>query len=79
MLLQMQKYLATNRFSFLRSKTSVAVDADRKNGIQQLLTTQKPEVILLDDATNTKVKAGFIFYSLMESCILMILCYPLGT
>jgi tetraacyldisaccharide 4'-kinase len=43
----------------------VAVD-DRKNGIQQLLSqTQKPEVILLDDAyQHRKVKAGFIFYSL---------------
>jgi tetraacyldisaccharide 4'-kinase len=39
MLLQMQKYLATNRFSFIRSsKHQVAVDADRKNGIQQLLS-----------------------------------------
>jgi tetraacyldisaccharide 4'-kinase len=45
----------------------VAVDADRKNGIQQLLSqTQKPEVILLDDAyQHRKVKAGFIFYSLL--------------
>jgi len=39
----------------------VAVDADRKNGIEQLLSqTQKPEVILLDDAfQHRKVKAGF--------------------
>jgi tetraacyldisaccharide 4'-kinase len=39
----------------------VAVDADRKNGIQQLLSQEpKPEVILLDDAfQHRKVKAGF--------------------
>jgi tetraacyldisaccharide 4'-kinase len=45
----------------------LAVDADRKNGIQQLLSqTQKARVILLDDAyQHRKVKAGFIFYSLL--------------
>jgi tetraacyldisaccharide 4'-kinase len=39
----------------------VAVDANRKNGIEQLLSQkQKPEVILLDDAfQHRKVKAGF--------------------
>jgi len=39
----------------------VAVDANRKNGIEQLLTqTEKPEIILLDDAyQHRKVKAGF--------------------
>ena len=39
----------------------VAVDADRKNGIEQLLTLEKkPKVILLDDAfQHRKVKAGF--------------------
>jgi tetraacyldisaccharide 4'-kinase len=39
----------------------VAVDADRKNGIQQILSQKdKPEVILLDDAyQHRKVKAGF--------------------
>ncbi|MEO8254245.1 MAG: tetraacyldisaccharide 4'-kinase [Flavobacterium sp.] len=39
----------------------VAVDANRKNGIEQLLSkNQKPEVILLDDAyQHRKVKAGF--------------------
>ncbi|MBA0884788.1 tetraacyldisaccharide 4'-kinase [Flavobacterium undicola] len=39
----------------------VAVDANRKNGIEQLLSkTPKPEVILLDDAyQHRKVKAGF--------------------
>ena len=39
----------------------VAVDVDRKNGIEQLLyQTSKPEIILLDDAfQHRKVKAGF--------------------
>jgi tetraacyldisaccharide 4'-kinase len=39
----------------------VAVDADRRNGIEQLLLqNKKPEVILLDDAyQHRKVKAGF--------------------
>lgn len=39
----------------------VAVDADRKNGIEKLLAqSKKPEVILLDDAfQHRKVKAGF--------------------
>jgi len=45
----------------------VAVDADRKNGIEQLLSqTEKPEIILLDDAfQHRKVKAGF--YILLTS------------
>lgn len=45
----------------------VAVDADRCNGIQQLLNQDtKPEVILLDDAfQHRKVKAGF--YILLSS------------
>jgi tetraacyldisaccharide 4'-kinase len=38
----------------------VAVDADRRNGIEQLLNKSKPEIILLDDAfQHRKVKAGF--------------------
>lgn len=39
----------------------VAVDADRKNGIEQLLNQEsRPEIILLDDAfQHRKVKAGF--------------------
>ena len=39
----------------------VAVDANRKNGIEQLLSqSKKPDVILLDDAfQHRKVKAGF--------------------
>jgi len=45
----------------------VAVDTDRKNGIEQLLSLpEKPEVILLDDAyQHRKVKAGF--YILLTS------------
>ncbi|MFV5699469.1 tetraacyldisaccharide 4'-kinase [Flavobacterium sp. ZT3R17] len=45
----------------------VAVDANRKNGIEQLLSqSNKPEVILLDDAfQHRKVKAGF--YILLTS------------
>lgn len=45
----------------------VAVDADRRNGIEQLLSQeQKPEIILLDDAyQHRKVKAGF--YILLTS------------
>ncbi|MFV8372540.1 tetraacyldisaccharide 4'-kinase [Flavobacterium sp. LB2P74] len=45
----------------------VAVDADRENGIEQLLSQSiKPEVILLDDAfQHRKVKAGF--YILLTS------------
>jgi len=40
---------------------TVAVDANRKNGIERLLSLEKtPEVILLDDAfQHRKVKAGF--------------------
>ena len=43
------------------SNIQVAVDADRKNGIDRLLTqTLKPDVILLDDAyQHRSVKAGF--------------------
>jgi tetraacyldisaccharide 4'-kinase len=45
----------------------VAVDANRTNGIQQLLSqNEKPEIILLDDAyQHRKVKAGF--YILLTS------------
>lgn len=45
----------------------VAVDANRKNGIEKLLSLeQKPEVVLLDDAyQHRKVKAGF--YILLTS------------
>ena len=45
----------------------VAVDANRTNGIQQLLSqSKKPEIILLDDAfQHRKVKAGF--YILLTS------------
>lgn len=46
---------------------NVAVDADRRNGIERLLSlAEKPEVILLDDAyQHRKVKAGF--YVLLTS------------
>ncbi|MFN9112957.1 MAG: tetraacyldisaccharide 4'-kinase, partial [Bacteroidota bacterium] len=42
-------------------KVQVAVDADRKNGIEQLLIRDtKPEIIVLDDAfQHRRVKAGF--------------------
>ena len=48
-------------------EVQVAVDADRTNGIEQLLAqSKKPEVILLDDAfQHRKVKAGF--YILLTS------------
>ena len=49
-------------FQFFRKfkGVKVAVDADRQNGIEQLLSTEHPpEVILLDDAyQHRKVKAG---------------------
>lgn len=38
----------------------VAVDANRKNGIEQLIKISKPDIILLDDAfQHRKVRAGF--------------------
>lgn len=50
-------------FQFYRKfkDVRVAVDADRRNGITQLLSQpEKPEIILLDDAfQHRKVKAGF--------------------
>lgn len=56
----------------------VAVDADRKNGIEQLLTqTHPPQVILLDDAfQHRRVKAGFYvlltaYYDLFVDDILL--------
>ncbi len=55
--------LGDEPFQFYKkfSNIQVAVDADRKNGIEQLLSQDvKPEVILLDDAfQHRKVKAGF--------------------
>jgi len=61
--------LGDEPFQFYKKfqNTSVAVDADRKNGIEQLLSLpDKPEVILLDDAfQHRKVKAGF--YILLTS------------
>jgi tetraacyldisaccharide 4'-kinase len=61
--------LGDEPFQFYKkfSTIQVAVDADRKNGIEQLLSQKiKPEVILLDDAfQHRKVKAGF--YILLTS------------
>ena len=55
--------LGDEPFQFFRKfpNISVAVDANRKNGIEQLLSLNpKPQVILLDDAyQHRKVKAGF--------------------
>ena len=55
--------LGDEPFQFFQKFPSiqVAVDADRKNGIEQLLVQEKkPQVILLDDAfQHRKVKAGF--------------------
>ncbi|MEM0578014.1 tetraacyldisaccharide 4'-kinase [Flavobacterium polysaccharolyticum] len=55
--------LGDEPFQFFQkfSAIQVAVDADRKNGIEQLLSQKCiPEVILLDDAyQHRKVKAGF--------------------
>ncbi len=54
--------LGDEPFQFFKKFPSiqVAVDADRKNGIEQLLSlNNKPEIILLDDAfQHRKVKAG---------------------
>jgi tetraacyldisaccharide 4'-kinase len=64
--------ILVDEFFYTFKNIQVAVDAIER--IQQLLSQkQKPEVILLDDAyQHRKVKAGFIFYLLMER--LMILC-----
>jgi tetraacyldisaccharide 4'-kinase len=55
--------LGDEPFQFFQKFPSiqVAVDADRKNGIEKLLAQdKKPEVILVDDAfQHRKVKAGF--------------------
>jgi tetraacyldisaccharide 4'-kinase len=61
--------LGDEPFQFYKkfNNIQVAVDVDRKNGIEQLLSQpEKPEVILLDDAfQHRKVKAGF--YILLTS------------
>ncbi len=61
--------LGDEPFQFYKkfNNIQVAVDADRKNGIEQLLSlTNKPEVILLDDAfQHRRVKAGL--YILLTS------------
>jgi tetraacyldisaccharide 4'-kinase len=55
--------LGDEPFQFYKKfpKIQVAVDANRKNGIEQLLSQpKKPDIILLDDAfQHRKVKAGF--------------------
>jgi len=65
------KILGDEPFQFFQKFPSiqVAVDADRKNGIEQLLSHSIiPEVILLDDAfQHRKVKAGF--YILLTSYV----------
>ncbi|MHA3788111.1 tetraacyldisaccharide 4'-kinase [Flavobacterium hauense] len=55
------------QFYYKFPQIRVAVDADRKNGIEQLLgLSPKPEIILLDDAyQHRRVKAGF--YILLTS------------
>lgn len=56
-------FLGDEPFQFYNKfkNIQVAVDSDRKNGIEQLLSlNNKPEIILLDDAfQHRKVKAGF--------------------
>lgn len=63
------KTLGDEPFQFYQKfpNIQVAVDANRKNGIEQLLSLkEKPEIILLDDAfQHRKVKAGF--YILLTS------------
>lgn len=65
------KILGDEPFQFFQKFPSiqVAVDADRKNGIEKLLSHSiKPEVILLDDAfQHRNVKAGF--YILLTSYV----------
>lgn len=54
--------LGDEPFQFYKkfSNILVAVDANRKNGIEQLINISKPDIILLDDAfQHRKVKAGF--------------------
>jgi tetraacyldisaccharide 4'-kinase len=60
--------LGDEPFQFHRKfpELTVAVDADRVNGITELLLLKKPEIILLDDAYQHRtVKAGF--YILLTS------------
>lgn len=59
----------------------VAVDADRRNGIEKLLSLiEKPEVILLDDAfQHRRVKAGFyIMLSAFDDLFYRDLILPTG-
>lgn len=60
--------LGDEPFQFHRKfpNVSVAVDADRKRGIENLLKTVNPDIIILDDAfQHRRVKAGF--YILLTS------------
>lgn len=63
------KILGDEPFQFYKkfSNIQVAVDANRKNGVEKLLwQSNKPDVVLLDDAfQHRKVKAGF--YILLTS------------
>ena len=73
------KTIGDEPFQFFKKfpEIYVAVDANRKNGIEELLSlSNKPEVILLDDAfQHRKVKAGFyILLQLMMISIVTILC-----
>ena len=48
------------QFASKFSTVNVAVDADRKNGIEQLIALKNPQIILLDDAyQHRRVRAGF--------------------
>lgn len=56
------KTLGDEPFQFYRKFKDivVSVDANRQNGVEQLMKQQQPDVILLDDAfQHRKVKAGF--------------------
>jgi tetraacyldisaccharide 4'-kinase len=79
MLLQMQK-LGDEPFQFSRSSKNIKwplMQIEWDSAIA--FTNAKARVILLDDAyQHRKVKAGYILLT-SWSCILMILCYPLGT
>jgi len=48
------------QFASKFNTVSIVVDADRKNGIEQLIVLKNPQIILLDDAyQHRRVKAGF--------------------
>lgn len=77
------KILGDEPFQFFSKfpNIQVAVDANRKNGIEQLLSqNSKPEIILLDDAyQHRKVKAGFyILLSTYEDLFVDDYLFPMG-